>query len=84
MEVWRYAPDNYRATFSSPVVQGNFVVCGEGLHQVDDARVTCLNVGSGERRWEFRTLSHVESTPAISQGCVLFASRKRRFLLSGT
>jgi outer membrane protein assembly factor BamB len=64
-EVWRYAPDNYRATFSSPVVSGNNLVCGEGLHQVDDARVTCLDARTGERRWEFRTRSHVESTAAI-------------------
>ncbi|MDB5344949.1 MAG: hypothetical protein JWP89_3326 [Schlesneria sp.] len=64
-EVWRYAPDNYRATFSSPVVSGNNLVCGEGLHQVDDARVTCLDARTGKRRWEFRTRSHVESTAAI-------------------
>ena len=64
--IWRYAPDNYRATFSSPVVHENYVVCGEGLHQVDDARIMCLDLSSGEHRWEFRTKSHVESTAAIA------------------
>ena len=73
-EVWRYAPDNYRATFSSPVVHENFVVCGEGLHQVEDARVTCLDLSSGERLWEFRTKSHVESTAAIADGCVFIGA----------
>lgn len=69
-EVWRYAPDNHRATFSSPVVSGTSVVCGEGLHQVEDARITCLDLGTGRLRWEFRTKSHVESTPAIADGRV--------------
>jgi len=73
-EVWRYSPPNYRATFSSPVVSGDSVVCGEGLHQVEDARVTCLNLQTGERRWEFRTRSHVESTAAIADGRVFIGA----------
>lgn len=64
-ERWRYAPDDFRATFSSPVVSDGYVVCGEGLHDVRDARVTCLNL-KGERQWQFTTASHVESTPAIA------------------
>ncbi len=73
-EIWRYSPTNYRATFSSPVVSGDSVVCGEGLHQVEDARVTCLNLHTGERRWEFRTRSHVESTAAIADGRVFIGA----------
>ena len=73
-EIWRYAPDNYRATFSSPVVHENFVVCGEGLHQVEDARVTCLDLSSGVKKWEFRTKSHVESTAAIADGRVFIGA----------
>lgn len=73
-EVWRYAPSNYRASFSSPVVAGDCVVCGEGLHQVEDARVTCLDLQSGQRRWEFRTHSHVESTAAIADGRVFIGA----------
>ncbi|MBC8115692.1 MAG: PQQ-binding-like beta-propeller repeat protein, partial [Candidatus Saccharimonas sp.] len=73
-EIWRYAPDNYRATFSSPVVHENCVVCGEGLHQVDDARVTCLDLSSGAKKWEFRTKSHVESTAAIADGHVFLGA----------
>ena len=73
-EIWRYAPDNYRATFSSPVVHENFVVCGEGLHQVEDARVTCLDLSSGAQKWEFRTKSHVESTAAIADGRVFIGA----------
>ncbi len=68
-EIWRYAPADYRATFSSPIVSDGYVVCGEGLHQVQDARVTCLD-HHGRRKWEFRTQSHVESTVAIADGRV--------------
>jgi len=66
---WRYAPEDYRATFSSPVVSDGLVVCGEGLHQVQDARITCLDL-NGRLQWEFRTASHVESTAAIADGRV--------------
>lgn len=72
-EVWRYAPTDYRATFSSPVVADGCVVCGEGLHQVQDARVTCLDL-LGNKRWEFRTKSHVESTAAIADGKVFIGA----------
>ncbi len=72
-EVWRYAPTDYRATFSSPAVANDCVVCGEGLHQVQDARVTCLDL-LGQKRWEFRTKSHVESTAAIADGKVFFGA----------
>lgn len=68
-ELWRYAPDGFRATFCSPVVAEGRVVCGEGLHLVQDARVTCLDL-TGRRIWEFRTQSHVEATPCIAEGRV--------------
>lgn len=68
-ERWRYAPDDFRATFSSPVAAEGRVVSGEGLHLVQDARVTCLDL-NGQRQWEFRTKSHVESTPSVANGRV--------------
>ena len=70
---WRYSPDDYRATFSSPAVAEGFVVCGEGLHLVRDARVTCLDL-NGNLVWQFPTKSHVEATPAIDQGRVFVAA----------
>lgn len=63
-EIWRYAPDGFRATFSSPVVAAGCVICGEGLHEVRDARVTCLDL-SGRRLWELQTKSHVEATACV-------------------
>ncbi|MFP4058067.1 MAG: PQQ-binding-like beta-propeller repeat protein [Candidatus Brocadiia bacterium] len=68
-EVWRYAPKDFRATFSSPAVKDGYVVCGEGLHFTTDARITCLDL-EGNRLWELRTASHVESSPCIYDGRV--------------
>ncbi|MFW6158223.1 MAG: PQQ-binding-like beta-propeller repeat protein [Planctomycetota bacterium] len=66
-EVWRYDDRGYRATFASPSVKGDYIVCGEGLHLTRDARVFCLNA-AGKLRWVYRTKSHVESTPCIADG----------------
>ncbi|MDA1087576.1 MAG: PQQ-binding-like beta-propeller repeat protein [Verrucomicrobia bacterium] len=70
--VWNYAPRGFRATYSSPSVQSNYLVSGEGLHLTDDARITCLRIdfesNGYEFLWEFRTRSHVESSPCIYNG----------------
>jgi outer membrane protein assembly factor BamB len=68
-ELWRFAPADYRGTFSSPVVKDGRLVCGEGLHQTENARITCLDL-AGRRLWQFTTGSHVESTAAIAEGRV--------------
>ena len=68
--VWKYAPKGFRATYSSPAVAGGYLVCGEGLHFTRDARITCLDAATGKKLWEYRTASHVESSPAIAEGRV--------------
>lgn len=72
--LWRAAPRDYRATFSSPAVSNDDLVCGEGLHYTDDARLICLASRTGQLRWEFRTRSHVESSPCIYDGRVYFGA----------
>ncbi len=69
--VWVTRPDGYRATFSSPAVSGNRLVVGEGLHFTQNARVVCVDISpeaGGRILWEYRTASHVESSPCISDG----------------
>ena len=68
--VWTCAPKGYRPTFSSPAVSGKRLVVGEGLHFTRDARVMCLDIEDrpGTILWEYRTKSHVESSPAIAGG----------------
>ena len=63
--VWKDNLTGYRATFSSPAVSGDYVVCGEGLHVTTDARVVCLDRRTGKLVWEFRTASHVEASPCV-------------------
>lgn len=67
--IWKHSPPDFRATVSSPSVSGAFLVCGEGLHYTTDARITCLRLDgdSYEPLWEFRTQSHVESSPCIHE-----------------
>ncbi|MEX0704278.1 MAG: PQQ-binding-like beta-propeller repeat protein [Planctomycetales bacterium] len=73
---WEYKAGGYRATFSSPSVAGKYLVCGEGLHYTRDARIVCLDLERSEkerrgaRLWEYRTASHVESSPCIANGRV--------------
>jgi outer membrane protein assembly factor BamB len=68
--VWKAAPSGYAATFSSPVVAGRFLVCGEGLHYTLNARVFCMDVLRQEVLWTCTTHGHVESTPCIDKGRV--------------
>lgn len=70
--VWSYSAGGFRSTFSSPVVSGDHLVVGEGLHETRDARIFCFDIrksearGEGVKLWDYRTRSHVESTPCIS------------------
>ncbi len=71
--LWKTRPERYDATFSSPVISGEYLVVGEGLHTTTDARVICLSLApgrEGEILWSYQTRSHVESTPAIYNGKV--------------
>jgi outer membrane protein assembly factor BamB len=68
---WQIRPKGYRATFSSPSVFEKYLVVGEGLHFTRDARVFCLDITQkGKVLWEYRTNSHVESSPCIADGRV--------------
>lgn len=70
--VWKFNTGKYRATFSSPAVQGNILVVGEGLHFTEDSRIFCIDIKQSEAKkkgvkvWSYRTKSHVESSPCIS------------------
>ncbi|MCS7045693.1 MAG: PQQ-binding-like beta-propeller repeat protein, partial [Gemmataceae bacterium] len=71
--VWTSSVPDYRPTFSSPVVVGDYLVIGEGLHDTRDARVICLDRRDSEKGkvvWTFRTANHVECTPVVANGRV--------------
>jgi outer membrane protein assembly factor BamB len=72
--VWKFTPPGYRPTFSSPVVSGRYLVCGEGLHETNDARVICLDISDDRGPkvlWTHETKNHVECTPVIWQDRVV-------------
>lgn len=67
--LWSSAPAGYRATFSSPVISGRYLLCGEGLHHARLARVVCLDLEpprAGRVLWTFTTNGHVECTPVVA------------------
>lgn len=67
-EVFSGGPDDYVATFSSPVVAGDYLVCGEGLHDTRNARIVCLSLKEGQQGrvlWTHCTASHVECSPVV-------------------
>ncbi len=70
-QVWSVAPSGYRATFSSPVVDRGFLICGEGLHQTTGSRLTCFDLTHGtdpQICTQFTTRSHIECTPVVVDG----------------
>jgi len=71
---WSAAPSGYEPTFSSPVISGNFLVCGEGLHWATKARIVCLAVDTGKVLWTVPTRSHVECTPVIANDRVFIGA----------
>ncbi len=60
--------------FSSPVVRGEVLYCGEGLHQHQDCRLSCLEAGTGRPLWTFPTHGHIESSPTLVGDRLLFAA----------
>lgn len=74
---WAVSPTGHRATFSSPVIHGGRLYCGEGLHHTTHARLVCLDLSTespGELLWSITTESHVEATPTIVANRIYFGA----------
>lgn len=75
--VWKGGPSDYRGSFSSAVVQDNYLVVGEGLHITKDARAICMDISDESNPtvlWTFETKSHIEGTPTLDNGRVFFTA----------
>ena len=75
--LWTVSPLNYDATVSSPVLAGDLLVIGEGLHDTPRGRIIALDLRAGhegETVWSFATNGHVESTPTVRDGRVYAAA----------
>lgn len=74
---WSAAPRGYRATFSSPVVIGELLLCGEGLHSTRRARLVAIDLRKGREGtvlWTFPTNGHIECTPTVWDGKAYFGA----------
>ncbi len=59
---------------SSPCLADGRLYIGEGFHQDSGCRMTCLDAQTGKWLWEFKTESHVESSPVVVAGRVYFGA----------
>lgn len=65
---WVVEPEEMRATFSSPVIVGQRMLCGEGTHRSEQSRIFCFDISQPDQAeliWSHTTSSHVECTPAV-------------------
>jgi outer membrane protein assembly factor BamB/protein-S-isoprenylcysteine O-methyltransferase Ste14 len=75
-ELWRFGDDvDMKPVFCSPVYADGKVYVGEGFHKHAECRIFCLDAkNKGKLLWEFKTGSHAESTPCVSEGKVVFGA----------
>lgn len=59
-------------TASSPLIIGDRLYFGEGMHGHFACRLQCLDVATGRPRWDFETSDHVEGGPVAAGELVLF------------
>lgn len=75
--LWTVSPPGYQASVSSPVLAGDLLMIGEGLHDTRRGRVLAVDLRPGHEGktvWEFETQGHVESTPTVTDGRVYFGA----------
>jgi outer membrane protein assembly factor BamB len=60
--------------YSSPRIADGRLYIGEGMHANGDCKLYCLDVANGKKLWSFGATSHIESTPCIADGRVVFGA----------
>jgi outer membrane protein assembly factor BamB len=74
-KIWEF--DNggdMKQVFSTPCVADGRLFVGEGFHQDTSCRLYCLDAATGQKKWEFATNSHTESSPLVVAGKVYFGA----------
>jgi outer membrane protein assembly factor BamB len=73
--VWKFDDDEkMKPLFCSPTFADGRLYFGEGYHTDRDSKMYCLDATAGTKLWEFTTTSHTESTPAVTEGLVVFGA----------
>jgi outer membrane protein assembly factor BamB len=63
-----------KQVFSTPCLADGRLYVGEGFHQDKNCRLFCLDAATGQKKWEFATNSHTESSPIVVGGRVYFGA----------
>ncbi len=72
---WKFDADGkMRQTISSPCLSGGRLYVGEGMHGNEVCHLYCLDAATGQKLWSFVTGGHIESSPCVAEGAVLFGS----------
>lgn len=61
-------------TISSPCLKDGRLFVGEGMHGNDVCNLHCLDAATGKKIWQFLTGGHIESSPCVADGVVVFGS----------
>jgi outer membrane protein assembly factor BamB len=62
------------ATASTPILAGERLFVGEGLHGNFACNLYCLDARGSRPRWMFSTGDHIEGGPALADGLVIFGA----------
>ncbi len=74
-ELWTFNNGGQlKPMFSTPCVANGKLYFGEGFHENAGCKLYCLDAKTGKKQWDFETDSHVESTPQVAQGKVVFGA----------
>ena len=73
--VWSFDDEGeMQHMYSSPRVWGNRLFIGEGMHANVKCKLYCLDERNGTKEWSFPVDGHIESTPVIADGKVIFGA----------
>jgi outer membrane protein assembly factor BamB len=59
-------------TAATPLLVGDRLFVGEGLHNNFACRLQCLDSRTGTAKWSFPTGDHIEGGPAVNEGTIVF------------
>jgi len=71
---WSFFERDLRTVFGTPLVVGDRLYCGEGLHTDPACRFFGIDAATGHKRWEHRTTSHAEAMPTHDGSRIWFAA----------
>jgi outer membrane protein assembly factor BamB len=73
--IWKFdGGGTMQQTYSSPCLDSGRLYLGEGMHGNHVCKFYCLDAATGRERWHVEAADHIESSPCVADGRVLFAA----------